>query len=234
VVDKVRVRNCLKGLHVYDIPGEAGSEGELKATELLLRHYLPALHKHHLKAILHHLGIAQVPLHTALLTSSAVAWCLADDQRERARQDEQQTVFTVALADPTRPVVHDRLERILGAVHDDVASLLPTVVTAAGGCGDRFVSLLHEYAAEGVDERPKGALWASLLAKSSDGRWRLKDVYLTTLLHFYLDRTGAGQGQCEPATTSWNLKPMMSIDPPSLPPVVLLTHVAQLWRATKC
>lgn len=236
VVDKVRVRNCLKGLHVYDIPGEAGSEGELKATELLLRHYLPALHKHHLKAILHHLGAAQVPLHPALLASSAVAWCLADEQTQ-AQEQEQATVFTVALADPTRPVVHDRLLRALAAVHGDVASLL----AVGGGGGGGYVGLLHAYASEGGEERPKGALWASLLAKDAEGRWRLKDVYLTTVLHFYVDREEEDASE----ELTWRLKPMpmpmpmpmpigLGLGPPapSLPPVVLLTHAAHLWRVS--
>ncbi len=230
VADKVRVRNCLKGLHVYDIPGEAGSEGELKATELLLRHYLPTLHKHHLKAILHHLGAAQVPLHPALLASSAVAWCLADEQAQ-AQAQEQATVFTVALADPTRPVVHDRLLHALAAVHGDVASLL-----AVGGGG--YVGLLHAYASEGGEERPKGALWASLLAKDAEGRWRLKDVYLTTVLHFYVDREEE-EAAASSAELKWRLKLMptasgLGLGPPapSLPPVVLLTHAAHLWRVS--
>lgn len=268
-------RRLLKLFHVYDIPSEAPSETEMKQTELLLRHYhLPHLHKHHLKAILFNLEATQVPLHASLLTSLVRTWTAEqhlfrtrpdlqfgfmlagedDEDEQSTEEDSTEHVLFTTLANPTQLVVHQQLERVLTSVHGDLAGLFlnersdftePHRTEDHEAGLNRFLDLLHE-CISGVDDRPKGPLWASVLAKTGS-QWYLKDIYLHTIVHFFLERVGPeedsknrrekGEQTNTSASDRWLLKPWIqsgSTDTMQLiPPVALLTHVAHLSRSLR-
>jgi len=230
-----RVRSCLKMFQVLSIPAEAAPESDVKDTELLLRHYLPSLHKHHLKEILFHLEAVGLPLHPSLLASITVAWCI-QQQKQAERDDdevkekgEMQTIFTTT-PQRTKRLAHEQLERILLAFYQDLVWITSQ---EDGDAGEQFLGLLHQCAStHGREDRPKGALWGSLLTKSaSRGNWHLKDVFLNTILHFFVDIRNGDDGDTSsrrPAGARWVINAWNG----PWPQIALLTHSAHLCRTT--